>query len=90
MDRTDQAVTKEEKSESYPNVGFFHLFRFANCGELVWIMFAILCATLSAGCWPLILIAYGEFSTLLVERSMTFGVVSNTPLLDLVGGGHVM
>lgn len=39
---------------------------------------------------PLTIIIYGEFTSLLVDRSYGLGVSSNTTLLTLFGGGKVL
>lgn len=83
-------VSKSENKEKPKDLGFFQLFRFATWWELFLIFLGVVFATGLAGCWPLILIAYGEFTTLLVERTLTRGEVTSTPFLQLVGGGESM
>lgn len=80
----------DSKNEICRDVSFFRLFRFAKWWEWGLILLAIVFATGYAACLPLILIAYGEFTTLLVERTMTRGIVTSTPLLQVVGGGQVV
>lgn len=72
------------------DVSFFQLFRFAKWWELVLIFFAVIFAAASAACMPLIIITYGEFTTLLVDRALTRGEVSSTTLLEVFGGGRVV
>lgn len=39
---------------------------------------------------PLMIIVYGEFTTLLVDRTYRVGTTSNTNLLQIFGGGKVL
>lgn len=39
---------------------------------------------------PLIIIIYGEFTTLLVDRAYSIGTSSDTVMLHLFGGGRVL
>lgn len=87
--------SKEEKkkidsSEEKQDVSFFSLFRFAKWWELLCLCLGLICAAICAGCKPLILIIYGEFTTLLIDRALTKGEVSSTTLLYLFGGAEVM
>lgn len=83
----ESSVKPEQLNE---DVGYFQLFRFAKWSEVLLILLAVIFAAGSAGCWPLILIAYGEFTALLVDRTLTRGEVYGAPLLNLVGGGQSM
>lgn len=76
--------------ENKKDVTFLQLFRFAKWWELILIFTAIFFAAVSATCMPLIIIVYGEFTTLLVDRSLTRGEVSDTKLLHFFGGAEVM
>lgn len=69
-------------------VSFFYLFRFATCWEICLVLLAILFAAISATMMPLIIITYGEFTTILVERAYKGGVTSNTTLLHFFDGGR--
>lgn len=81
---------KSVDNEDRQDVSFFNLFRFAKWWELVLIFVAVFFAAVSATCMPLIIITYGEFTTLLVDRSLTRGEVSSTKLLHFFGGAEVM
>lgn len=78
-----------EESENQ-EVKFLQLFRFAKWWEVLLIGFAMFFAAVSATCMPLIIIIYGEFTTLLVDRALTRGEVSSTKMLHFFGGAEVM
>lgn len=78
------------ESDEKKDVSFFRLFRFAKCWELSFLFFALLMAALNAATKPVILIIYGEFTTLLIDRALTRGEVSSTKLLHLLGGAENM
>lgn len=82
--------SKEGSDSDRQDVSFFRLFRFAKWWELMLIVFAVLFAGVSAACMPMIIITYGEFTTLLVDRALTRGVVSSTKLLHIFGGAKVV
>lgn len=91
MGANDVAEVKNGSAcEDRQDVSFFRLFRFAKWWELLLIFFAVIFAGISAACMPMIIITYGEFTTLLVDRSLTRGVVSSTKLLHLFGGAQVV
>lgn len=89
-DLANQDQPVDDGQSSTTGISFFELFRFAKSWELLLIVAALVVAFLGSFCWPLILIAYGEFAALLVERSLTRGEVTGAPLLELVGGGQFM
>lgn len=86
----ENAEVKENTEELNQNVSFLNLFRFAKWWELLLILIAVIFAIVSAACMPMIIITYGEFTTLLVDRALTRGVVSSTTMLHLFGGAEVM
>lgn len=90
MGATGGDVSIDAKNEDKQDMSFWRLFRFAKWYELLAIVFALFCAALCAASKPVILIIYGEFTTLLIDRALTRGEVSSTKLLHLLGGAEVM
>lgn len=86
----EEEPSKDQQSEDRQDVSFFRLFRFAKWWELLLISFAVLFSAASAACMPMIIITYGEFTTLLVDRALTRGEVSSTTLLHVFGGAEVV
>ena len=80
----------EKEQDERPAVSFFQLFRFAKWFELVLVGIAVFFAGVSAACMPMIIITYGEFTTLLVDRALTRGEVSSTKLLHFFDGARVV
>lgn len=72
------------------DVKFLQLFRFAKWWEVLLTGIALFFAAVSATSMPLIIIIYGEFTTLLVDRALTRGEVSSTKMLHFFGGAEVM
>lgn len=71
-------------------------FQFATKFELFLIFMGVILSCLNAFSLPLVIIIYGEFTTLLVERNYvpldnsTSATTSQTYLLNLFGGGKEM
>lgn len=72
------------------DVTFLGLFRFATWWEIMFCFLALLFAGASAACMPMIIITFGEFTTLLIERAYSRGVVSPTKMLHFFGGAETM
>uniref|UniRef100_A0A1B0D3W1 ABC-type xenobiotic transporter n=1 Tax=Phlebotomus papatasi TaxID=29031 RepID=A0A1B0D3W1_PHLPP len=71
-------------------VSYFRLFRFATKWELLLIFLATILAAISAATMPMIIVIFGEFSTILIERKFSVGNSSETFLLWVFGGGKVL
>lgn len=65
-------------------------FRFATSFEYFLIFLGVVFTILKSFGMPLMIIVYGEFTTLLVDRTYQNGTSSNTALLQLFGGGRVL
>lgn len=85
-----QAVEKDLQVEEVKPVTYSQLFRFAKWWEILLVWVAIGITTIGAANWPLLLIVYGEFAAVLVERAATRGDVTPMPFLQALGGGQVM
>ncbi|XP_066999280.2 multidrug resistance protein homolog 49 isoform X2 [Anabrus simplex] len=79
------AEPPQQKSLSY-----HQLFRYATCGEIVLVFLGVILSLFTGICFPLIIILYGEFTTLLVDRNMENVTSTPTVLLALFGGGRIL
>ncbi|XP_021920941.1 multidrug resistance protein homolog 49-like isoform X2 [Zootermopsis nevadensis] len=83
--------TKKERKDDVPNyesVAFHRLFRYATYLERFFIFFGLLLSIFSGIGIPLIIMLYGEFTTLLVDRSQDNVTSSPTTVLNIFGGGR--
>lgn len=71
-------------------MGYLKLYRFATRFELILLALGIAFTVLKACGMPLMIIVYGEFTTLLVDRAYRIGTSSNTVFLTAFGGGQVL
>ncbi|KFB50603.1 AGAP005639-PA-like protein [Anopheles sinensis] len=78
------------KEASAPTVSYFKLFRFATCGEVCATLVGILLASMASLGLPYGVILYGEFTTLLVDRTIGIGKSTDTAILSIFGGGKVL
>nr|CAD7197616.1 unnamed protein product [Timema douglasi] len=78
----------EEKFLSKKPIPYFKLFRYATWYELVLTLLGILLGIATGCCLPIIIILYGEFTTLLVERHQENVTSSYATLLQGYGGGQ--
>ncbi|XP_037037808.1 multidrug resistance protein homolog 65 isoform X3 [Bradysia coprophila] len=83
-------MTKKNDFNNAPTISYFRLYRFATPLEFFLIFLGIVFTTLKSFGMPLMIIVYGEFTTLLVDRTYENGTSSNTTLLQLFGGGRVL
>ncbi|XP_059619981.1 multidrug resistance protein homolog 65 [Phlebotomus argentipes] len=81
--------TPAEESSTANRVSYFRLFRFATKWELFLIFLATILTAISAATMPMIIVTFGEFSTILIERELA-GTSSETILLWMFGGGKVL
>nr|XP_040221248.2 multidrug resistance protein homolog 49 [Anopheles coluzzii]XP_040221249.2 multidrug resistance protein homolog 49 [Anopheles coluzzii] len=82
-----KAPTKEPVSQS---VSYFKLFRFATWGEVCATLMGVLLASMASLGLPYGVILYGEFTTLLVDRTIGIGKSTDTAILSIFGGGRVL
>ncbi|XP_055605924.1 multidrug resistance protein homolog 49 [Uranotaenia lowii] len=76
-------------SSSTP-VSYFKLFRFATWGEITATILGVILASFASLGLPYGVILYGEFTTLLVDRTIAIGKSTDTSILSLFGGGKVL
>ncbi|CAD7078234.1 unnamed protein product [Hermetia illucens] len=72
------------------SISYFDLFKFSTIWERILTMVAIVFAAIGAVGLPFAIIAYGEFTTLLVDRTSYNRTSTKTILLSLFGGGKVL
>lgn len=65
-------------------------YRYASCLEIILMFSAIIFGLLTGLCIPLGTIIYGEFTTLLIDRSVQNGTSTPTVILQLFGGGRIL
>ncbi|GLH05440.1 Multidrug resistance protein homolog 65 [Gryllus bimaculatus] len=71
-------------------VPYFQLFRYATPWERVMVGAGLVFGLVTSIGLPVIIILYGEYTTLLVDRNMENVTSSRTHVLDLFGGGRVL
>ncbi|XP_063224733.1 multidrug resistance protein homolog 49-like [Bacillus rossius redtenbacheri] len=71
-------------------VAFYRLFRYATWRELGLTLLGAALGVASGCGMPLIIILYGEFTTLLVDRHVENTTSNPTALLSLYGGGRIL
>ena len=76
--------------ESIYTVIFQLQFRFATKLDVILILIGIVFTFFKSMAFPLLIVVYGEFTTLLVDRTLGVGTSSTTILLPLFGGGKVL
>lgn len=65
-------------------------YRFATKWEIFVIFIGIIFTCLKSFAMPILIVIYGEFTTLLVERTLGIGTSSKTYFLPLFGGGNIL
>ncbi|XP_026751767.1 multidrug resistance protein homolog 49-like isoform X2 [Galleria mellonella] len=81
--------TAEDKVLAAP-VSWFKLFRFAKTWELLLLFVGLILASLNGLFVPLGVIIYGEFTALLIDRTVMTGTSSPTLTISLFGGGRIL
>ncbi|KAH8393395.1 hypothetical protein KR215_008311 [Drosophila sulfurigaster] len=66
----------------------FDLFRYSTCGERFLLALSMIVATLASIFIPYFILIYGEFTSLLIDRTVGEGTSSPTFILALFGGGQ--
>uniref|UniRef100_A0A182KGS3 ABC transmembrane type-1 domain-containing protein n=1 Tax=Anopheles christyi TaxID=43041 RepID=A0A182KGS3_9DIPT len=82
-----KAPTKEPTTKA---VSYCKLFRFATWGEVCATLMGVLLASMASLGLPYGVILYGEFTTLLVDRTIGIGKSTDTAILSIFGGGRVL
>lgn len=71
-------------------VSYFQLFKFASIWQKVVIIFGVLNGVVGSLGIPFMIVLYGEFTTLLVDRVREEGRTTDTILIRLFGGGRIL
>ncbi|XP_055625929.1 multidrug resistance protein homolog 49 [Toxorhynchites rutilus septentrionalis] len=82
-----------EKANNLSNtkpVSYFQLFRFATWWEIGGTILGVILASFASLGLPYGVILYGEFTTLLVDRTHGIGKSTDTAILSIFGGGQVL
>ncbi|XP_039305776.1 multidrug resistance protein homolog 49 isoform X2 [Solenopsis invicta] len=89
--------TKEEEEEDKPvseprlePVPYYKLFRFATWGELLLVALGLILGGCVGLGIPCIIIQYGEFSTMLLDRNRKNDTTTPTTILPWFGGGKIL
>ncbi|XP_073848261.1 multi drug resistance 49 isoform X1 [Musca autumnalis] len=77
-----------EKGPKSPPISFFQLFRYSTTRERFMMLIGILLSCIGACGMPYSIVIYGEFSSLLVDRTVGVGTSSSTWILHIFGGGR--
>ncbi|BFG05140.1 multidrug resistance protein homolog 49 [Drosophila madeirensis] len=80
QERAAQAKTETKYS-------YLDMFRYSTSFERAWIGFSIVMAAVASAFIPFFMIIYGEFTSLLVDRTVRVGTSSPTFALAMFGGG---
>ncbi|KAG7304719.1 hypothetical protein JYU34_010067 [Plutella xylostella] len=88
----EKAFNKENQEDlnQIPPVSFFKLFRFATPWEISMLMIGCVLATINGLFVPVGTIIYGEFTTLLIDRSVMTNTSTKTLTMEWFGGGKVL
>ncbi|XP_037902429.1 multidrug resistance protein homolog 49-like isoform X2 [Hermetia illucens] len=71
-------------------ISYFQLFKFSTIWDQLLTAVSILFGIVAAAGFPFAIIAYGEFTALLVDRTSVNGTLTKTILLSKFGGGRVL
>ncbi|XP_030388573.1 multidrug resistance protein homolog 49 isoform X2 [Scaptodrosophila lebanonensis] len=85
-----QAAVDSNQEEHAKRISYFQLYRYSTGGERLLIILAVILATIAAVFIPYSVVIYGEFSSLLIDRTGGVGTSSPTFILALFGGGKVL
>lgn len=84
---TSSSNSLQEKDEK---VSYFTLYRYSTIGERLLIFFGVILASLGSIGVPYSVVIYGEFTSLLIDRTTGIGTSSPTFILNIFGGGKVL
>lgn len=65
-------------------------YRYATTWDIILMFIGTACTFVKALGTPGLIIVYGEFTTLLVDRTLGYGTSSKTILLSIFGGGKIL
>ncbi|XP_068623038.1 multidrug resistance protein homolog 49-like [Battus philenor] len=80
---------EDQQDQSVP-VSWFRLFRYATPWELVMLLIGVLLATVNGLFVPIGVIIYGEFTALLIDRTVMVGTSNPTITISMFGGGRIL
>ncbi|XP_013148516.1 PREDICTED: multidrug resistance protein homolog 49-like [Papilio polytes] len=88
----EKARTKEaeEQQDQPAPVSWFHLFRYATPWELLLLFAGVFLATMNGLMVPIGVIIYGEFTALLIDRTVMVGTSNPTITISMFGGGRIL
>ncbi|XP_055855395.1 multidrug resistance protein homolog 49 [Episyrphus balteatus] len=84
------STNKDASKEKAESVSYFSLYRYSTIGERLLMMFGVVLAALGSIGVPYSVVIYGEFTSLLIDRTTGFGTSSPTFILNIFGGGKVL
>ncbi|KAJ8720984.1 hypothetical protein PYW08_006449 [Mythimna loreyi] len=82
------AEAEREESERAAPVSWVALYRYANVREILLLLIAVFLACINGLFVPLGTIIYGEFTSLLIDRTVMTGTSTETLTIALFGGGQ--
>ncbi|XP_037948003.1 multidrug resistance protein homolog 49 [Teleopsis dalmanni] len=87
---TNESVlgTNSNKSTKEKKFSYFQLFKYSTSFERLLVVLGIILASLASIGIPYSIVIYGEFTSLLIDRSVGIGTSSTTFILQLFGGGQ--
>uniref|UniRef100_A0A1A9USS9 ABC-type xenobiotic transporter n=1 Tax=Glossina austeni TaxID=7395 RepID=A0A1A9USS9_GLOAU len=85
-----KGLKNESPTQTAKQFSYFQLFRYATVAERFLIFLAIILASLSAVNVPFCVAIYGEFTSLLIDRTVGVGTSSATFFLPIFGGGKIL
>ncbi|XP_049836069.1 multidrug resistance protein homolog 49-like [Schistocerca gregaria] len=72
------------------SVAYYQLFQYATCWELLLMFLGVTLGIITGLCMPAVIVLYGEFTTILVDRNAENITSSPTTILPLAGGGRIL
>ncbi|PZC77504.1 hypothetical protein B5X24_HaOG200315 [Helicoverpa armigera] len=85
----NQQLEQDARAQAEP-VAFHHLYRYAKPCELLFLMVGVFFACINGLFVPLGVIIYGEFTALLIDRTVMTGTSTETWTISWFGGGKVL
>ncbi|KAJ2945156.1 hypothetical protein O0L34_g9219 [Tuta absoluta] len=75
---------------SVPPISYFKLYRFATACEIFWLVLGLVLASINGLFVPIGVIIYGEFTSLLIDRTVMTGASTETLTIAWFGGGRIL
>lgn len=85
-----QKVLKHTSSNKNAAVSYYKLYKFATKFQLLLVFIGIICSILSSLGIPFIIVLYGEFTTILIDRVREVETSTHTLVLSWFGGGRIL